>query len=353
MKYFPFLVFFFFFELNLSASAQVDPPSVNEWAKKLADPKDKENKWYDSLTPVLAKLDSGVVFNFLNQLGNHRDAKGNFFLARYNTIKANEVYLKSLATTETVYLYNERIEKEVTQLLAQAMQIAYESENDYLVAFVSGIYGRYMSIFGKTESAVMYMMNSVDLFDKLNLPVEYKTYTSLGEMLWKVREYENCIRYTHKAIEVLKTSDNKEKDKYTLFSCNTIALAFHRMGQYDSAFTYYKRGLDVAEKMNNVVWKGIISGNMGQIYFIQGNYTTALPLFEMDYTISKENGYYDNAANSLQWFARTNLALGKPDNALKQVREAFLLLQKWPSPNYLQNTYFTATEIFRSLKNND
>ena len=41
------------------------------------------------------------------------------------------------------------------------------------------------------------------------------------------------------------------------------------------------------------------------------------------------------------------------DIALKQVREAFGLLQKWPSPNYQQNAYYTAAEIFKALKNND
>jgi tetratricopeptide (TPR) repeat protein len=132
-----------------------------------------------------------------------------------------------------------------------------------------------------------------------------------------------------------------------------MGLAFHRLEQYDSAFIYYKRGLAAAEKVNNAAWEGIFSGNMAQIYFAQEKYTTALPLFELDYKTSNGLGYYDNAANSLQWAARTNLALGKTDTALKQVREAFALLEKWPSPNYLQNAYFTAAETFKTLKNND
>src|SRR6202040_3100822 len=101
------------------------------------------------------------------------------------------------------------------------------------------------------------------------------------------------------------------RSTYTIFCTNTMALAFHRMGQYDSAFAYYRQGLDEAEKKNNDAWKGIFSGNMAQIYFAQEKYTTALPLFELDYKTSNGLGYYDNAANSLQWTARTNLALGK------------------------------------------
>ena len=268
MKFLPVLAFVFFLGIHRSAIAQIESLPVNEWAKKLSDPNDKGNKCYHSLYHLLDKLDSSTVFHFLDQISNHTEKKGNFFLARYNCIRATETYDKSLASPETVFSHNERIEKEVTRLLAQGMQMAYESEDDFLIAFVSGLYGRYMSIFGKTEPAVMYMMNSADLLEKLNLSAEYKTYVVLGEMLWRVREYEKCIHYTHKAIDLLQTLDNKEKDINTMFCSNTIALAFHRIGQYDSAFDFYRQALNAAEKINSLTWKGIISGNMAQIYFI-------------------------------------------------------------------------------------
>ena len=67
----------------------------------------------------------------------------------------------------------------------------------------------------------------------------------------------------------------------------------------------------------------------------------------------KQKGYFDNAGNSLQWAARTNLALGNKAAALAEVREAFQLLKQWPDANYLRNTYYTATQIFREMGNYD
>jgi DNA-binding CsgD family transcriptional regulator len=340
-------------QTNGNAFAQATSLPVEDWAKKLADPADKPNKWYYDLYPVLDKLDSTSVFNFLNQLGRNSEAKGNYFIARFNCIKAEMLYSKNLAFPNDFVFKNEQAKKQIINLLEEAKQKSYECNDDYLAAFVSGFYGRYMSVFGETEAAVMYMMNSADLYEKVNLSAEIRIYVVLGEMLWRVREYEKCIKYTRKAIELLPTLDAKQRDMYAIFCPNTMALAFHRMGQYDSAFVYYRQGLNAAEKMNNTAWLGIISGNMAQIYFVQEKYTTALPLFELDYNTSKGLGYYDNAANSLQWAARTNLALGKTNIALEQIRETFSLLQKWPAPNYLQNAYFTAAEIFKTLKNND
>jgi DNA-binding CsgD family transcriptional regulator len=125
------------------------------------------------------------------------------------------------------------------------------------------------------------------------------------------------------------------------------------MGKYDSAFEYYNKGLALADKIKERTWRGIISGNMAQIYFVQGKYNIALPLFEGDYKTSMEKQVYDNAANSLQWAAKTNLALGNKTLAIQQVRESFLLLQRLPSANFLQNAYLTASEIFKAIGKND
>jgi tetratricopeptide (TPR) repeat protein len=101
------------------------------------------------------------------------------------------------------------------------------------------------------------------------------------------------------------------------------------------------------------VWTGIVSGNIGQIFYAQGKYDTAYELLKGDYNASKAKGLFDNAGNSLQWAARTNLALGNKATALAEVREAFQLLKQWPDANYLRNTYYTTTQIFREMRNYD
>jgi tetratricopeptide (TPR) repeat protein/DNA-binding CsgD family transcriptional regulator len=342
-----------FIGIHHSSTCQTPGLAVNEWAKKLADPGDKENKLFFKLDSLCIQLDSTAAFSFLTQLSKNPDAKGNYFLSRYFCLQASFVVYFNKTSPEFAPFKKKQIKQEVKNLLSNAMQLAYETNDDYLTAMVSGIYGNYMYILEETDLAVMYMMNSAELYDKINLPAQFGNYVALGEILWRVREYEKSIKYTEKAINVLNTSNTELKDSYTMTCNNTIALAYHRMVQYDSAFLYYGKALETEQKINSPVWKGIISGNMAQIYFAQGNYTAALPLFDMDYKNSKENEIYDNAANSLQWAAKTNLALGNRAIALIQVREAFGLLQKWPSPNYMQNAYNTASEIFKSLGHND
>ena len=353
MKCITLLLILSFISIHHPSICQTSGLAVNEWAKKLADPGDKKNEVVIKLNSLLLQLDSASAFNFLTQLSKQTGAKGNYFLSRYYCLQAAFLVNFNQLSPPFASFKKEQIKQEIKKLLSKAMQLAYETNDDYLTAIVSGLYGNYMYVMDETDLAVMYMMYSAELYDKINLAAPFGSYVILGEMLWRVREYEKSIKYSEKAINVLNTSDSKLKDSYTMTCNNTIALAYHRMGQYDSAFVYYRKALEFENKINNLAWKGIISGNMAQIYFAQGNYTAALPLFNLDYSISKEKGIYDNAANSLQWAAKTNLALGNRAIALIQLREAFGLLQKWPSPNYLQNAYNTASEIFKSMGNND
>ena len=91
-------------------------------------------------------------------------------------------------------------------------------------------------------------------------------------------------------------------------SClNTVALGYHRQKMYDSAFIFYNQALQLSKTIKDTVWMGIVSGNMAQVLYMQGKYDTAYTLLKNDYRASKKSGYYDNAANSLQWAARANL----------------------------------------------
>ena len=353
-----FFILLLIFSFSQTVTCQKINLDAGEWAEKLADRSVKSNEDYNKLGLILQNADSAATFDFLEKLGQEHFAKGHYFMARYYALKANEIV--SHNPPDPAFSSNRKvaIKKEVTALFESAMQQAFLTDDDYLIAFVSGNYGSAMSVFQYTSKAVMYMMNSAELFEKVQYKGEFSAtvYMVLGEMLWRIREYEKCIHYSQIAIDVMPDYNYR---KGNIMMCNnTIGLAFHRMGKYDSAMLYYEKALKVAADLENkeygIAWKGIITGNIAQIYYAQGKYQEALPLFMMGYQSSKKDKYYDDAANSLQWAAKTNLVLGNKEEALSQVRESFQLLLKWPGANnYRQNAYETASEIFKSLNIDD
>lgn len=337
----------------ISQNAEMD---TKVWSKKLTVSTTKNENFKD-LKSYLLSLDSTEAFKLLFKIGKTSHAKGPHFVARYNCLKASCILKFNPPVPDFSSNFKEEIKKEVIDLLEDAIKQAYISDDDHLIAFVSFKYGDIMKGFQKTAKAVMYLMYSADLYDQLQLNAEFFNYFELGELLWKIREYKKCIYYTKKAISVLEP-DSHQKIRYEMMCNNTVGLAYQRMGRYDSAIYFYQKALRLTSELNDPastkIWTGIISGNMAQIDFAQKKYSVALPLFEIDYNNNKEIGYYGDAANSLQWAAKTNLALGDKKLALDQIRESFELLEKWPTAHeYIKNAYKTASEIFKSLDNND
>jgi DNA-binding CsgD family transcriptional regulator/tetratricopeptide (TPR) repeat protein len=350
-------IFTFLITSHRTAVCQSVNLNPKEWAKKLADPSDKNNEASFTLTSILEKQDSALDISFLDKLSKEPSAKGHYFIARFNCVKASNL-LTFYGPNPLSPFTKDSIQREVTKLLEEAMKEAFIVDDDYLAAYVSSKYGTAMQAFQNTEKAVMYMMYSAELYEKVNLHGSWPTYFVLGEMLWRVREYHKSIQYTKIAIPLLIAAHGPITKIYVMMCNNTIALSFHRMEEYDSALYYYNKALQLASEVNDKkvgkLWNSIVSGNIAQIDFAQGKYTTALRLFMMDYQSSKEDGVYDEAGNSIQWAAKTNLALGNKKEALRQVRESFNLLKKWLNPaNYRQNAYLTASQIFKAFGDND
>ncbi len=330
-----------------------DNLDAKQWAKAFSDKNDKDNTAYRQLDSLLNPRDSSFTFRFLNALEKEGKPDDNYFQARFNLLKARAF----------IWYYNNRLSgnvininkaNETNQELATAMEKAYSSEDDYLIALVSFWYSRSV---GDIGLKILYSLNTIALSEKLSL-FQYVTpydYNYLAELLYNVREYNDCIKYSRKSIEMWEKTGDKS---FRLMDClNTIALAYQKQKRYDSAIVYYKQALQNANKVNDPMWIGIISGNIGQIYYEFGNYDTARSLITLAYEHSLP-GYCAESANALQWLSRTDLALGRTTRALFEVREAFgkLRLSQTYDPgyySYLRNTYYAATMVFKAMKEYD
>jgi len=346
------IAFIFSIQFLPAQTADLDP---EKWVVALSK---KDRSSYDSLNSLmitLQKVDSLRAFQFLDELSEKGRSKGDHFQALFNCVKARAIYNKCYYEFNRVGKTPPNIDwikQQQLNLYSSAIDIAYRSEDEMLVAHVSYTYGSVMTAFGEIGLAVMYSKNGIDLYEKLSYPIRPELYQYLAELLYRVREYNESIRNGKKAIIAWQSSPNEFKP-FTVSSMNTVALGYHRQQVYDSALIFYNKALDLAKQIKDTVWIGIVSGNMGQIFYAQGKYDTAYALLKGDYKASKAKGYFDNAGNSLQWAARTNLALGNKVTGLTEVREAFQLLKQWPDANYLRNAYYTATQIFREMGNYD
>jgi tetratricopeptide (TPR) repeat protein len=327
-------------------SAELDP---KKWANELNKKGEDGNKGLQRIDSALLQIDSSRTFEFLYSLAN-KGTKDHHFQARFSCLLAHQIILQGFYHNKLTSAVISRKE-EIKSMFAYAMDQAYTSEDDHLIAQVSSWYGQSMIHFGEIGLAVMYQMNGIDLREKVKEDIRPYDYQFLAEILYRVREYNSSIKYALKAADAWRNSGG---EKTYIASClNTVALGYHRQDKYDSALFYYTQALSLAKKAGSTVWEGIVTGNMAQIYYAQKKYEIAYPIFLNDYKTSRDSAYYDNAANSLQWAARTNLALGNKAAALKQIREAYALSRLWTDAGYLRNIHYTAAQVFREMGNYD
>jgi DNA-binding CsgD family transcriptional regulator/tetratricopeptide (TPR) repeat protein len=356
------LIFLFgFLPAFIIASAQkklgLEP---DKWAIELSKGGLTEVNSMGSLSKQLMAADTLRALRFLDSVEQSNNAKGYFFRAHFDMVKASYLYAKFGGYDK----YKDRGSKELKyikdqmmKLYADAIDAAYHTEDERTIGWVSFYSATLMLTFGETARAVMYSKNGVDLLEKAKYPVEPPVYTDLAELLYTVREYDESIVYAKKGISAWKINDYekeyKDPYKYKIRALNTIGTTFYKKNQHDSANVYYQQALQLAKYNRDTIWMGKVLGNIGRIMYVENKFDSAYLLFKTDYQNSKADSIYDNAANESQWAARANLARGNKVAALAEAREAIRLLAQWPSGPYLRDTYYTLAAVFRAMGNYD
>jgi len=290
--------------------------------------------------------DSARVFHVFNELEKNASEKNNYFKARLLELK---IFWCSKSALSVRYV------QEISDWGKQALNAAYETNNDSLIADIAWVYGIASYQAEKTEPAAMYLLMAVEMDEKMGrIPDAWKCLW-LSSVLYKTREYKKAIYYTLASIQRERDTSTVAR-RLIISRYNTIGVCYQRSDIYDSAFYYYDIAMKMATEQKDTVWQAIISGNKGQIYYLQKNYPAAKKLMEFDYNTTKNTSEQLSAANTLHWIARIDLQQGKKDSALLHIKEAMLLMQSknnYAWANYWQNIYYAAAEIYRAFGQND
>ncbi|NII29322.1 tetratricopeptide repeat protein [Pseudoflavitalea sp. X16] len=237
--------------------------------------------------------------------------------------------------------------------MRQAINKAVESGNEYLMVQCFEIYGDHCLSTDKPETALFYFLKSAELRRELGdnyfFSKNRQVFGALGEILYKMQEYEQAIQYMYQGVSLPAS----EKYPYTS-SLNTMGLAYQRLCKYDSAIFWYNKSFANATANNDTIWQAIVKGNIGSLYFEQKQDDQALPLLWADYNMTVNNEI-NNAGNTLHRIALIYLRQGKTDSAFLLAKKSFRIVSTFKPANqwFIRNAYFTLSEIFRKKGNID
>ncbi|MCI5056694.1 MAG: tetratricopeptide repeat protein, partial [Flavobacteriales bacterium] len=91
-------------------------------------------------------------------------------------------------------------------------------------------------------------------------------------------EYSYAIKYFNKSLSYARDEDFKFRSNVF----NDIGSSYHYLSEYDSAIAYYTTAFELAKKDSMLQERGMILGNMADVYCDQEEYHQALQLLRQN-----------------------------------------------------------------------
>jgi tetratricopeptide (TPR) repeat protein len=245
-----------------TSSAQSNEAHIQKWISTLSVKRDDQSKQYRAVVNDLLAQDSATHCSLLKQMKENGPSNSPRFQIRLSLLENFLRLGKGLCTGAP----------EASVLLKDALQKAYEIEDNALLFNVhQGLTALYINE-GKFSNAALHAMIAMELAEKLgrdNVYMSASSWYDLGYILFHSREYRGSIAATRKSL-LVNGRDQFSGDtlslSYKMNAWNTIGLAYEKLGIPDSAFFAFDKAMSIADQQKNKFWRGVNTGNKCDVY---------------------------------------------------------------------------------------
>ena len=203
------------------------------------------------------------------------------------------------------------------------------------------------------DKAWEYYLEATDVMRKH----EFKNITLAGDYLAEIGGTFYRAGYYERAIEYFKVFEENPKLTATGITranlLNTIGLSHKKLKNYDEALRYFNISLEIAEGENASDWIGLMSGNIGSVYYEMGDWDRAIPLLEKDISLSLEAGLHHSAASASELLADLYFKKGEIEKALSYYTNALEIDKNSPNIALQRNVYEDLSTLYSNIGKND
>ena len=323
---------------------------LSEWRAKLSVKEDIGAKKLSEVFQQVTALDSAKrceALTLLQETARKRNARFQIRLA--------------LIRTELILGFNPCQESvSVVALLENELWKAYEIDDQLLVTELYQTLGRASWEEHDAGMSLMYRQKAYELRKKIGehlfRDVAFEMH-HLGNLLYKSRDYREAVDVTKEAVAYPGNPELGRSDTLSTYwkmnAWNNIGLAYEHLAHYDSALVAFDQAYALSQIEGAPFWSGLIKGNRGDVFFMQGRYDSAETLLRLDYEQSIVSQQFDNAALSLSRLARISSARGDHYRALEMLKEADRLEQRAPHPDYRAQILYAYALVYKDLNETD
>ena len=202
-----------------------------------------------------------------------------------------------------------------------AKHISYtEGESRSLAVMATGQY-----LLGNYTAALSNYMQKLQIEEKRNSSRNYASaLNNIGLMYILLADYQNALRYLHKADSTIQSSGNEVKKELKNRVLVNLGEAFYRMKKADSAYHYFSEALQYGFISGDGFYQGASLLGLGNVQASEGKYINALNYYRNALVFLNDGTQNDMFCETALGLANVFSKTGQADSALQYARLAFL-----------------------------
>ncbi|MBC7401447.1 MAG: hypothetical protein H7289_16020 [Mucilaginibacter sp.] len=288
---------------------------------------------FDTLKHVAKENRADVATGFYKNNYRHIDEKLAMSYLDQLTVMAHEYDDKVLESVvfdlkADYYAVNRKFNNLTINYYNKAADFATENNLTLQTAVYLHHTAMFYSNFKHNTTACLYFLKAQEEFKKVgfkNVPNMSSYYAQVADFYYHLGDYTNAKLQLQ---EALKYNIPTEREKISII--NTLGLINRNSNLYTQALINFNNAYNISINSKDTVWMGILKGNIGSIYFLQSDYSKALPYIQTDYIQSLKYGEKINATIALLRLVKINLANNDIAQGLKQLAIADTLIHTTP-----------------------
>lgn len=165
------------------------------------------------------------------------------------------------------------------------------------------------------EQGLIHLTRAANLMDdqtSKDYPLKQVCNYHVGIQLYRFGDYENALDYLNRASEA--GIQERVKDIRHEIN-NTIGLLYRKLNDLDNSDKHFQLAFDQSKAINDSAWMGICAGNLGENFFLRGDYDQAYPLLVTDAHSAIRINDKGLASNSLSLLGDIQLQWGNTETA--------------------------------------
>lgn len=205
-------------------------------------------------------------------------------------------------------------------LLEQARAYAIHHGDAHALGDVCLAMSRYCNAVNLPDSALAWLNRGLAACPEVHDSVLAQYYGELSATYNITGDMRRSVDYGRRALPLMRTYGSNED---FAIMCGNIGISYRRLGQNDSAATFYQEGLQRAVAMNDNDSRAYLANNLSVLYCEMGRYEEAVHYAEEAAVAARDVGD-DVERLSAEANKGIALLLGKhPDEAIAILRPAF------------------------------